>query len=75
MNELVVGVYLGDTVDADVEVRSGTVSTLVEEGNAVLGSDYVGLGLEVACVVNVCEVLGESLAANGEGSPQSIQVQ
>jgi hypothetical protein len=53
MNELVVGVYLGDTVDADVEVRSGTVSTLVEEGNAVLGSDYVGLGLEVACVVNV----------------------
>ena len=42
-NELVVD--LGNAVDTNIKVRSGTVCALVKEGHAVLGSDNVGLGL------------------------------
>ena len=63
-NELV---NFGDTVDTDIEVRSGTEGAFVEEVHTVLLLNYVGFGNEVACVVNVCLVLGEVLTVNREG--------
>ena len=52
-----------DAVDVDVEVRRRAVLGLVE---VTVGND-VGLGLEVAHVVDVGQVLGERLAADSPG--------
>ena len=56
----------GNTVDLDIKVRRGAQSAFVKEGNAVLGLDNLGLGLEVTHIVNVCQIGGQSLAFNGK---------